>query len=46
MKSTERVLSYRERQAKLDRKKKEFYLTKFEHIEMKAKLKELRGVNS
>lgn len=44
-KSTERVYSFRERQLKLKRKKREFYLTDSEHKLFKKKLKEMRNVS-
>ena len=42
MKSTERVIAYRERQALLKRRKREMYLTDAEFKEIKGKLAELR----
>ncbi len=42
MKSTERVQNYRERQANLDRYKREAYLTDAEWLKVKFYIKELR----
>ncbi len=43
--SKERVKAYRLRQKELGRLKREMYLTNAEHEALKAKLKELRGIN-
>jgi hypothetical protein len=45
MGSGSRVKAYRLRQKELGRLKREMYLTNAEHEALKAKLKELRGIN-